>query len=186
MTDPEINKCYEMVLDDKKTYVGRFKKRLGGGRYNTGMANYFTKEGKEIEVISRYPPFAVYNEVTCKNADKAAGGRRSLPKQGTRRRRRGGSLPPLPKVSPEQLAYAKNTFKTGLAAASFVPGPIGLGSRIGSVGLSVYNQGGLNLKDPVKMANKTLKSLPVYKKQMELVNKATQMANKYKHLIPAH
>jgi len=114
------------------------------------------------------------------------GGRHRLPKQQTRRRKRGGSLPPLPKVSPEQLAYAKNTFKTGLATASFVPGPIGLGARIGSVGLSVYNQGGINLKDPVKMANRTLKALPAYKTQMDLVNKGRQMANKYKQLLPVH
>ena len=91
---------------------------------------------------------------------------------------------PLPKVSPNQLAYAKNTLKTGLATASFVPGPIGLASRVGSVGLSVYNQGGLNLKDPRKLANTTLKSLPTYQQQMALLNKAKQMGNKYKQLIP--
>jgi hypothetical protein len=114
-------------------------------------------------------------------------------KRKTRRGRRGGSTAtaiastplPLPKVSPEQLAYAKNTFKTGLATASFVPGPIGLASRVGSVGLSVYNQGGLNLKDPRKMANTTLKSLPAYKQQMELLNKAKKMGNTYKKFVPA-
>ena len=86
--------------------------------------------------------------------NKAKGGKRKT------RRRKGGSPAVAPavgavgavaspiKVSPEQLSYAKNTLKTGLATASFVPGPIGLASRVGSVGLSVYNQGGLNLKDP--------------------------------------
>jgi len=105
----------------------------------------------------------------------------------TRRSRKGGSastLPSLPKVTPNQLAYAKNTLKTGLATASFVPGPIGLASRVGSVGLSVYNQGGINLKDPRKLANTTLKSLPAYKQQMALLNKAKQAGNKYKQLMP--
>jgi len=110
----------------------------------------------------------------------------------TRRSRKGGSastLPspsvlPLPKVTPNQLVYAKNTLKTGLATASFVPGPIGLASRVGSVGLSVYNQGGINLKDPRKLANTTLKSLPAYKQQMALLNKAKQAGNKYKQLMP--
>jgi hypothetical protein len=119
--------------------------------------------------------------------------RLKLNKKGNKRKtRKGGSssvaaaaLPlPLPKVSPEQLAYAKNTVKTGLATASFVPGPIGLASRVGSVGLSVYNQGGLNLKDPRKLANATLKSLPAYKQQMAALNTAKQAVNKYKQFIP--
>lgn len=128
--------------------------------------------------------------------NKARGGKRKT------RRRRGGSpavapavapvlaVAPVPavvspiKVSPEQLSYAKNTLKTGLATASFVPGPIGLASRVGSVGLSVYNQGGLNLKDPRKLANTTLKSLPAYKQQMALLNKAKQAGNTYKKLMP--
>ena len=112
-------------------------------------------------------------------------------KSKTRRDRKGGSatttlpspsLLQIPKVSPNQLAYAKNTFKTGLATASFVPGPIGLASRVGSVGLSVYNQG--TIKDPRKLANTTLKSLPAYKQQMAALNTAKQAVNKYKQFIP--
>lgn len=173
MSDPELNKCYESVKDGKTTYVGRFTKRLGGGRYNTGMADYFLKDGKKVEVVHSYPKEYSYSEVPCKNVNKATGGKRKT--------RKGGS--PI-KVSPNQLSYAKNTLKTGLATASFVPGPIGLASRVGSVGLSVYNQGGLNLKDPRKLANTTLKSLPAYKQQMALLNKAKQAGNKYKELMP--
>ena len=163
MAKPELNKCYESIKEGTKeiTYVGRFTNRLGGGRFNTGMADYFLNDGKKIEVVHAYPGEYSYKEVPCKNLNKVSGG------QKTRRRRRRGGSP-----TPEQLAYAKNTFKKGLAKASFVPGPIGLASRVGTVGLSVYNQGGLNLKDPRKMANTTLKSLPAYKQQMELLNKA--------------
>lgn len=125
---------------------------------------------------------SVLNRMTRADLNnKAKGGKRKT------RRRRGGSsaaaVSPL-KVSPNQLSYAKNTLKTGLATASFVPGPIGLASRVGTVGLSVYNQGGLNLKDPRKLANTTLKSLPAYKQQMALLNKAKQTGNKIRQLNP--
>jgi len=94
MTEPVVGKCWEMVKDNKTTYVGRFLRRLGGGPYNTSMAEYFLRDGKEIEIVSRYPDFHTYNEVPCKNANKSTGGRRrrtrggGRTKKGTRRLRR--------------------------------------------------------------------------------------------------
>jgi hypothetical protein len=76
MTDPVVGKCYETLQNNKAVYVGRFIKRLGDGQYNSGMSDTFLQDGKTIEVISRYPDFHAYNEVSCKNVNKATGGRR--------------------------------------------------------------------------------------------------------------
>ena len=48
MTTLQVNKCYKSVKED---YVGKFLRRLGGSKTNTGMMDVFLKNGKEVEVI---------------------------------------------------------------------------------------------------------------------------------------
>lgn len=77
MTDAVVGRCYEMVNDNKTTYVGKFLRRVGGGPLNTAMVDYFSKDGEEIEIVSRYPDFHTYNEVSCRDPQSAGSRRRS-------------------------------------------------------------------------------------------------------------
>jgi len=91
MTTPEVGKCYTSthVKSKKVEYVGKFKERLGGGRYDTGMADYFTLNGNEKAVIHNYPGEYTYTETECQGANAVKSRKnRKTRKNHTRKQRK--------------------------------------------------------------------------------------------------
>lgn len=70
---PELGKCYNAthVKSKKVEYVGKFKERFGGGRYDTGLADYFMRDGKEVSVVHYSPQEYRYTETECQGANAA-------------------------------------------------------------------------------------------------------------------
>lgn len=61
----------ENKKDGKDEYVGKFKERFGGGRYDTGLADYFMRDGKEVSVVHYFPHEYIYTETECQGANAA-------------------------------------------------------------------------------------------------------------------
>ena len=92
MTVPEVGKCYNAthVKSKKVEYVGKFKERLGGGRHDPSMGDYFMLNGKEKAVIHSYPGEYTYTETECQgpNAVKSRKNRKNRTRKNRTRKQR--------------------------------------------------------------------------------------------------
>ena len=90
MTVPEVGKCYNSthVKSKKVEYVGKFKERRGGGRYDPSMGDYFTLNGKEKSVIHSEPGEYTYTETECQGTNAVKSRRARKYRKNLKRKQR--------------------------------------------------------------------------------------------------